>query len=181
MTILRTQEQLTSVFEQKLSKSIQGVADRAKKLLMAHINADVYGIGKTETGKPSINKSYLDRTGTPSYEFRDVAWQTEVKKQADEAVFSLIYRGNLMTAPSPSSPLLHGLYSEDKKIDRRLMLADILNVSGVAGEADTDIDKKRSPYWDNFMEDLRRNLGNWLYTELNEEGISIPELKNYKF
>lgn len=181
MPYLRTQEQLMEKFNQIIKEAILGVSERAKKLLMQHINSDVYGIGKSETGKPSINKSYLDGTGTPSYEFRDVAWESEVKNEANEAIFSLMYNGDLMTKPSPSSPLLHGLYSNGSVTDRRAALADILNVSGVAGDADTKVDKIRSPYWDNFIEDLRRNLGNWLYTELNNRGINIPDLKGYKF
>ena len=60
-------------------------------------------------------------------------------------------------------------------------LAEILNVSGVASEGDMYDTKIRAPFWDNFEEELRQKLGDWLYTEFNNRGLKIPSLKNAKF
>lgn len=176
-TGLKTQEKLMDTFNRIIKQVIEAVSDRAKKLLQQYINMDTYGINKTETGKPSINQDYLDGTGTPSYEFRDVAWDVSVEGKANEVLFKLLYNGLNMSPPSPSHPLLHGNIQED----RRKQLAEILNVSGVAEDADTKVDKVRSPFWDDFINELKQKLGGWLYTEFNNRGINIPELKNAKF
>lgn len=53
--------ELDNVFEDVIKEVIKSIAERAKKLLQQHINADTYGIGKNNIGTPKINKSYLDR------------------------------------------------------------------------------------------------------------------------
>lgn len=176
-TSLKTQEKMMDTFNRIIKQVVEAVSDRAKKLLQQHINMDTYGINKTATDKPSINQDYLNGTGIPSYEFRDVAWDISVEGKLNQVLFKLLYNGLNMSPPSPSSPLLHGNMSED----RRNRLAEILNVSGVAEDADTPVDKVRSPFWDNFVDELKQKLGGWLYTEFNDKGINIPELKNAKF
>lgn len=161
-------------FKSIIKEVIENISKRAQELLKRHINADTYGIGRTETGKPSINEYYLNGTGTPSYEFRDKAWETEVNNE----LFKLFYNSDLLSAPSESSPYLHGNYRKNE--DRRKELANYLNVKGV----DTNNDfggKKREPFWDNFVQELKQRLGKWLYTEFNKRGIKIPDLKNAKF
>lgn len=176
---LKTQEEFMDTFNRIIKQVIEAVSDRAKKLLQEHINMDTYGINKTTTDKPSINKDYLNETGIPSYEFRDVAWDISVEGKVNQVLFKLLYNGLNMSAPSAESPLLHGNF--DKNKDRRKELAEILNVSGVAEDADTKVDKVRSPFWDDFINELKQKLGGWLYTEFNNKGIDIPELKNAKF
>ena len=170
---IRTDEDLENVFYDLIADVMESMCERAKKLLQQHINTDTYGINKTETGHPKINKSYLDGTGIPSYEFRDKAWDAEVRK----SLFTIFYNGDLMSPPSFSFPYLHGNMQED----RRSRVAEILNVSGVASEGDMYDTKIRAPFWDNFEEELRQKLGDWLYTEFNNRGLKIPSLKNAKF
>lgn len=170
---------LETEFRMTCDEVIRSVGERAKKLLQEHINADTYGINKTSTGTPSINKSYLNGTGTPSYEFRDKAWDTYIVDNLNEFLFYMLYDGGLMSAPSSSSPYLHGNYNSGK--DRRFELADILNVSGIASNSDMNDTKIREPFWDNFIDELGEKLGDWLYTEFNRRGLSVPSLKGYKF
>lgn len=171
---IETHEDLDTVIGEVIEVVVKNTSERAKKLLQEYINMDTYGIGKTNMGKPKINKSYLDGTGTPSYEFRDKAWDIKLEKY----LFSLFYDGDLMSAPSSSSPYLHG--NANDGIDRRNELADILNVSGVASDGDMYTTKSREPFWDDFIQDLNQQIGRWLYTEFNNKGISIPALKLYK-
>ncbi|MFR3182520.1 MAG: hypothetical protein ACLTPN_02755 [Clostridia bacterium] len=172
---IRTDEDLEKVFSDLISDVISSICQRAKRLLQEHINTDTYGINKTNTGMPTINSDYLDGSGKPSYEFRDKAWDTEIRK----SLFSIFYNGDLMSPPSASSPYLHGNLEDGK--DRRNILADLLNVSGIAPEGDFHTEKKREPFWDNFEQELQQKLSGWLYTEFNNRGLSIPDLKNAKF
>lgn len=177
---IKTDEDLNNVINSVIKEVVEAIGERAKKLLQEHINVDTYGINKTNTGKPRINKSYLDDTGIPSYEFRDVAWDIKKFKEGLNAyAISLFYDGDKMSPPSMSSPYLHG--NSYIGMDRRNELADILNVSGIAPEEDMNSIKIRSPFWDNFEEELKQKLGNWLYTEFNNRGLSIPSLKNARF
>lgn len=170
---IQTDEDLENVFSDLIEDVIGSICERAKKLLQQHINTDTYGVNKTEAGHPTIDKSYLNGTGTPSYEFRDKAWDVDIRK----SLFSIFYNGDLMSPPSANFPYLHGSPYED----RRSKLADILNVSGIASDGDFPSDKIREPFWDNFEEELKQKLGDWLYTEFNNRGLSIPSLKNAKF
>lgn len=179
---IKTDEDLEKVFNKVIEDVIKSISERAKKLLQEHINTDTYGINKTDMGTPEINSSYLNGTGTPSYEFRDKAWDIQLNK----TLFSLFYDGDLMSPPSSNFPLLHGFDGESKSgqhyhYDRRKQLADILNVDGIAPHQDTFSTKTRSPFWDNFEEELKQKLGGWLYTEFNNRGLKIPDLKNAKF
>nr|DAI44979.1 MAG TPA: hypothetical protein [Caudoviricetes sp.] len=176
---IRTDEDLEKVFSSIIKDVITSVSDRAKKLLQQHINTDTYGIGKSVTGHPSINKSYLNGTGTPSYEFRDVAWNIKLQNDLKGYLFSLFYDEGLLSQPTYSSPYLHGNIYENK--DRRKELPDLLNVSGISPESDFINPKIRNPFWDNFEQELKQKLGNWLYTEFNNRGLSIPSLKNARF
>ena len=176
---IRTDEDLENVFKEAIEDVITNVSDRAQKLLIQHINKDTYGISKTaEFSMGKINQNYLDGTGTPSYEFRDQAWDIKFQDELRGFLFSIFYNGDNLSAPSSSSPYLHGNFNEGK--DRRANLAEILNVSGVASDGDFNTTKIRSPFWDNFIEELRQKIGGWLYTEFNNMGIKIPALKLYK-
>lgn len=176
---IRTDEDLQNVFNTLIEDVVRAISERAKKLLQQHINADTYGVGKNVTGRPRINRSYLDGTGTPSYEFRDLAWNIQLQKSLNEYLFSLFYDGDLLSPPTYSSPYLHGNIYENK--DRRKQLPELLNISGVSPEGDFNYPKIRSPFWDNFEMELKQKLGSWLYTEFNNRGLSIPSLKNAKF
>lgn len=172
-------ENLSDVLNPVIEEVVKSVSERAKKLLQKHINADTYGIGKTNMGTPSINKSYLNHTGKPSYEFRDKAWDIQFQKNLEGYLFSLFYDGSKLTPPSKVYPYLHGNAEGTNNIDRRNQMADILNVSGVASDGDMNDTKVREPFWDNFEEELRQKIGGWLYTEFNNRGLSIPALKLY--
>lgn len=172
---IKTDEDLEKVFNKVIEDVIKSISERAKKLLQEHINTDTYGINKTDMGTPEINSSYLNGTGTPSYEFRDKAWDIQLNK----TLFSLFYDGDLMSPPSSNFPYLHG--NDNIGADRRDKLAEILNISGIASEGDMESTKIRSPFWDNFEEELKQKLGGWLYTEFNNRGLKIPDLKNAKF
>ena len=176
---IRTDEDLEKVFSSIIKDVITSVSDRAKKLLQQHINTDTYGIGKSVTGHPSINKSYLNGTGTPSYEFRDVAWNIKLQNDLKGYLFSLFYDEGLLSQPTYSSPYLHGNIYENK--ESRYELPELLGVSGVSPESDFINPKIRNPFWDNFEQELKQKLGNWLYTEFNNRGLSIPSLKNARF
>lgn len=179
MAGIRTDEELLTVFLPIIEEVSEATMKRAEKLLKEHINVDTYGNSKTDMGRPSINEYYLDGTGTPSYEFRDNAWEIkQVKHMVDTTIMSLFYDGDNLTHPTPNSPYLHGNYYKD--IDRTDSLASILNVSGVAGDADFITQKRRRPYWDNFEKELSSKIGGWLYTEFNNRGITIPALKIFK-
>lgn len=176
---IKTDEDLLTVFVPIMEEVVEAIMERAKKLLQQHINADTYGIGRNNMGKPSINDYYLDGTGIPSYEFRDLAWDIkQVKHMVDTAISSIFYNGDNLSHPSQTFPYLHGNYNKD--IDRTDSLASILNVSGVAGDADFITHKKREPFWDNFEKEFGEKIGGWLYTEFNNRGINIPALKIYK-
>ena len=165
---IKTDEDLLTVFVPIMEEVVEAIMERAKKLLQQHINADTYGIGKNNMG-----------TGTPSYEFRDLAWDIkQVKHMVDTAISSIFYNGDNLSHPSQTFPYLHGNYNKD--IDRTDSLASILNVSGVAGDADFITHKKREPFWDNFEKEFGEKIGGWLYTEFNNRGINIPALKFYK-
>lgn len=175
---IRTDEDLEKIFDPIIKDVINSISERAMKLLIQHINTDTYGINKTEEGKPTINDYYLNGTGTPSYEFRDIAWDKKVLKQGMiDYIGSIIYDGDRMTAPSQSSPYLHGNFNKGE--DRRSALADYLNVNGI--DIDNDFGgKKRRAFWDNFEKELEEKIGNWFYTEFNNRGITIPSLKTFK-
>lgn len=176
---IKTDEDLLTVFLPIIEEVSDAIMERAKKLLQQHINADTYRIGKNNMGKPKINDYYLDGSGTPSYEFRDVAWDTkQVKHMVDTVIASIFYDGDKLSHPTENSPYLHGNYHKD--IDRTDSLASILNVSGIAGDADFTTNKKREPFWDNFEKEFGEKIGEWLYTEFNNRGISIPALKIFK-
>lgn len=84
-----------------------------------------------------------------------------------------------MSPPSSNFPYLHGNANSGE--DRRAMLAEILNVSGIAEDGDMHDTKIRQPFWDNFESELKAKLGDWLYTEFNNRGLKIPSLKNARF
>ena len=84
---IRTDEDLEKVIASVIKDVVISVSERAKKLLQQHINADTYGIGKNVTGHPRINRSYLNDTGTPSYEFRDVAWNIKFQNTKLFSIF----------------------------------------------------------------------------------------------
>ncbi len=180
---IETDEELEKVFREVIEEVIVAISDRAQKRLRQFINKDTYGLSiNSNFATSKINKSYLDGTGAPSYEFRDQAWDV---KYIDDAIkgfsFSLVYDALNMTPPSSSSPYLHGNYygGKDGMRDRREILAEVLNVNGTDDHNDLG-GKKRKPYWDDFLEDLNQNIGGWLYTEFNKRGIKIPALKLYK-
>lgn len=176
---IRTDDDLINTFMPIINDIMENMTDRIEKLLVQHINTDVYGINKTSTDTPAINDYYLDGTGRPSYEFRDKAWQKRVSKTiAETCVGEIFYDGNQMTPPTANSPYLHGNYNAG--VDRRNKLADLLNVSGIAGDSDFVYNKTRSPFWDNFLDELSLKIGGWLYTEFNNKGIKIPALKFFK-
>lgn len=164
-----------------IEEVVISVSARAKKLLQKHINTDTYGIGANSNFvMRAINKSYLDGTGTPSYEFRDQAWDTQFQNQTRGYLFSLFFDGSKLSPPSKSSPYQHGNMSGTNNINRTSQMADILNVSGVAPDGDMHDTKIRQPFWDNFEDELRQKIGGWLYTEFNNRGLNIPALKLYK-
>ena len=177
---ISTYNEFDKMFGTVIGEVIEAVSVRAKKLLVEHINSDTYGINKTTKGKPKINKSYLNGTGRPSYEFRDKAWDITVKKKVTESVFTLFYDGSKMSPQSKGNQYLHGYYGQGEVIDRRNELASILNVSGIAERSDMHSDKHTEPFWDNFENELNQKIGGWLYTEFNNRGIKIPALKLYK-
>lgn len=157
---LDTWEKMQEVFSDTIKEVVEATSERAKKLLQQHINTDTYGISKTAGDVKGINKVYLDGTGTPSYEFRDKAWDISFKKALSGYLFSLFYDGSKLTAPSSSSPYLHGNAHTGE--DRRMELPELLNVSGIAlrGDFNDKLGQKlRDPFWDNFEEDLKKNLG----------------------
>lgn len=170
---VRTHDDFDKYIENAIKFVIDSTARRTKTLLLQHINTDTYGIGKNNFGNPIINDYYLDGSGRPSYEFRDKAWDLKLEKY----LFSIIYNGDNMTPPSSQHPTLHGNYesSTGKMIDRRELLADILNISGNSGGKD------REPFWDNFEQELNEKIGNWLYTDFKKKGLDIPSLKGTKF
>ena len=180
---IKTDEDLERVFGEVIEEVVVAMSDRVQKRLRQFISKDVYGLSMNANfAMGKINKSYLDGTGTPSYEFRDQAWDV---KYIDDAIkgfsFSLVYDALNMTPPSSSSPYLHGNYygGRDGMRDRREILAEVLNVNGIDSHNDWG-GKKRKPYWDDFLKDLNQNIGGWLYTEFNKRGIKIPALKLYK-
>lgn len=176
---IRTDEDLNNIFKDVIEDVVEAVSERAKKLLRQHINTDTYGIGRNaEFSLKKINESYLDGTGTPSYEFRDQAWDTLLRETVRGYTFSIFYEANNLTPPSPSSPYLHG--NAYKNMDRRDILPYLLNVSGTSLQSDMNDNKIRNPFWDNFINELRQKIGGWLYTEFNNRGFKIPALKLYK-
>lgn len=182
MPYIRTQEQFKDILNKIIDEVIKAVCKRTQELLRKHINTDTYGIGAYSDNVEGINELYLDGTGTPSYEFRDKAWNTKTIKRMRESLFSLFYDGSKLSPPSANSPYLHG--NEYKNEDRREILAALLNVSGIAQQGDfndREAQKRREPYWDNFINELSEKLGHWLFTEFNNRGINIPELRNTKF
>lgn len=175
---LDTYEKLESTFKDIIENVIENVSERAKKLLQEHINTDTYGINKSATFVMSpINKYYLEN-GTPSYEFRDQAWDIWVKELVRGYTFSLFYDGSNLTPPTSAYPFEHGnLYKHE---DRRNELAEDLNVNGWAKNEDFPGSKRREPFWDNFEEDLKNKIGGWLYTEFKKNGVEIPAIRLYK-
>lgn len=157
---LDTWEKMQEVFSNVIKEVVEATSERAKKLLQQHINTDTYGINKTAENVKGINELYLNGTGTPSYEFRDKAWDVAFKEALSGYLFSLFYDGNKLTAPSSSSPYLHGNANTGE--DRRVDLPELLNVSGIAPRGDFNDkpgQKLRDPFWDNFEEDLKKSLG----------------------
>ena len=43
-----------------------------------------------------------------------------------------------------------------------------------------DKKKRNAPFWNEFEEELKQKLGDWLYTEFNNRGLNIPALKLYR-
>lgn len=166
--------ELEEMVNRAIKKTLMDTMARVHKLLLEHINTDVYRINKTEKGHPRINKFYLTKTGIPSYEFREKAWDIEqFKDDLGAYAISLAYDAMRLSPPSHSHPDLHGSYY--KHLDLRERLANDLNTSGEYGK------KEREPYWDNFLDELRQKLGKWLYMDFKKNGIIIDELKNYIF
>lgn len=182
MTISGKDEMMKTI-NNILEKSLKEVNRKAKELLIQHINTDTYGLGKSAmSSKPAINKVYLDGTGVPSYEFRDKAWDEIFERALNEYSFRIFYKASNLSPPSKAHPYLHGNASGYNNIDRRNELAELLNISGVdtSGDWGWKNEKKRDPFWDNFIKDLREKLGKWLYDECKSRGLNIPDLKNAK-
>lgn len=176
-----TWELMQETFGNIIGEVVENISKRAKELLIKHINTDTYGINKTATNEQGINKIYLNGTGTPSYEFRDKAWDIKFQKQLTEHIFYLMYNSDNLTPPSTKNNYLHGNY--DEGIDRRIELPELLNVNGIAPDGDFNDfpnQKRRSPYWDNFIEELNQKIGGWLFTEFRKRGLEIPALKLFK-
>lgn len=178
------EDNLKNALNPVIEEVVKAVSERAKKLLQQHINMDTYGIGKTNMGKPKINKVYLNGTAAPSYEFRDKAWDIQFQKDLEGYLFSLFYDGSKLTPPNPvgeTDRYLHG----NGTVDRRDILPELLNVSGIAPHGDWNHmpgqKKRNAPFWNEFEEELKQKLGDWLYTEFNNRGLKISSLKNAKF
>lgn len=169
---IKYHEQFNAMYNEAMNKAIKDVSNKIYNLLMQHINTDTYGVSKGTRSHRKINDYYLNGTGIPSYEFKYLAWQDVLK----DNIYTIVYNGLLMSPPSADFPYLHGNYKEG--IDRRERLAELLNVSGVASEEDMESRKIREPFWDNFLEDLSKNLGHWLYMSFKKQGLNIPELEN---
>ena len=72
---IKTDEDLERVFGEVIEEVVVAMSDRVQKRLRQFISKDVYGLSMNANfAMGKINKSYLDGTGTPSYEFRDQAW-----------------------------------------------------------------------------------------------------------
>lgn len=175
MKEIYNEEQLEEYINQIIKETIEEVSLKVEDLLRKHINTDTYRINKTAGKLPNINDWYLDGTGTPSYEFRDIAWNNRKFKDALGAyAYSLFYDGLKMSPPSSEHKTLHGSYLNN---DARTELARLLNISGESLRGH----KKREPYWDNFISDLSKKLGSWLYVAFKKRGMIITELKDFVF
>ena len=176
---IKTDEDLERVFGEVIEEVVVAMSDRVQKRLRQFISKDVYGLSMNANfAMGKINKSYLDGAGTPSYEFRDQAWDIWVKELVRGYTFSLFYDGSNLTPPTSAHPFEHGnLYRHE---DRRNELAEDLNVNGWAKNEDFPGSKTREPFWDNFEEDLKNKIGGWLYTEFKKNGVEIPAIRLYK-
>lgn len=165
-TGIHTDDEFQNVFAPIVDEVMKLVTDRAYNLLIDHINKEVYGTG--------VNIMY-----EPTYEFRDKAWVKNIQAVAGAYVKKYIgaieYTPSMMQEPTSAYPYRHGYY--EYNIDNRDVLADLLNVEGVAKGMGN---KQRHLFWDNYEKELSQKVGQWLYTEFNKKGIKIPALKFLK-
>jgi len=134
---VRDLTQLKNLIEKDVEKAIKGTVDEVMKLLKKSINENVYD---------DNNSWYLDGTGIPSYEFRDLAWvMAPIRKTIREIVGKIYYDGKRMDADEAT-------WKHYSKIgdwgDSREYLADILNKSGWTSSLHW---KKTAPYWDKLI------------------------------
>lgn len=126
---------------------VRNIKVKITDMLKKHIMDDVYMFDYFP------NKQYQ-----PTWDFyNSFKWQ-----EIDEFTNIMSYDWQSLRAPSTEHLNAHGSF--DKGIDRRKALAAILNVTG--HDSDNDFGgKERNEYWNNFLNDLDKNIKIWLDEE----------------
>ena len=155
--IITNQEQFDKVLKNALIKCVGYLSDKILKCVQDHIQKDTYG--------KLPNKEYNNGTGMPTFEFKNAFRFEGIKSSVNDISNRLFYDWSTMHAPSQSNKYLHGNF--DEGVDRRSILAELLNVDGIDGGNDWG-GKERKAFWDNALEEIEQNFDSWAKEAYNK-------------
>ena len=168
--------ELNKFMQKKIELLVDLLADDFIEILKSHINTDTYGISAYEKGKPAINYIYeynknneTVNKGTPTYEFRDIAWDKEVKKQVSGYISKVFYNYENLTPPSKNRPYTHGSYYVWG--DFREHLPEVLNNDLPQGSLFSA--KDREPFWDNSVNEFANKFNNLVLKHCKKLGLEL--------
>lgn len=156
-------EDVTSVFRNINKEVLAEVSEKASLLLQKHILDDVYG--------KLPNKYYEDGTGRPTFQFMNAFVLSDIASVMNTTSKKITYKWETMDSPTKAHPSRHGKYSDTGIMDFREELASMLNVSGMA------YSKPRNKFWDNFIMELDKKIGNWFYASYTKRGLKVDKTK----
>lgn len=172
-----TEDAFKNFFESQLKRVIDIVSDKIHEQLRLNISLYTYGYTPgiaSPSVKVPINEMYQvvngNETGEPSYEFRDEAWiKQQAKALSGKIIGSIFYDYSKLSAPTSSRPFTHGNFYQGK--DRRVNLADLLNVSGY--DLGNDFGgKEREPYFDITLKWIKDNFSQLVNNAFRKVGIT---------
>lgn len=132
--VIRNSSDFSNIFKSKLTSAINIITERIYERLKQNIQIHTYD----RAGEPTMYKR--------SWEFKNEAWAfNKAQTIANKIMASVTYEPYNMQGPGGDSKFRHGNFNAG--VDRRAILADLLNVYGI-DEGNDFGGKEREPYWD---------------------------------
>ena len=164
--------QLSANLDNILKKVTDDIVKDAYNMLIDALNKTVY--------IPAPQEATYERT----YEFRDKAWVTEVKKYLKEYIGRVYFDGTKMSPPSYSSNAGYSHGNLEKGIDRRTDMAWILN-NWYSSALNADWVNTKGylgayypgDYWDVFINNFEKSLDNLCMKNFKKYGLNIKKVR----
>ena len=176
MKLFNNMDALILEINQRLKMAVDIIADKIYEQLKINISLYTYGYPEASPNTTGPINQFYENVGDeglqePSYEFRDEAWvKTKAREVSRQIVGSIYFDGNKMSPPTWFRPYTHGNFYSGE--DRRMKLAELLNVTGVDSENDWG-GKERKPFFDITIEWIETNWQNIAKKALKQVGLNV--------